>query len=134
MSYKNKIICELSNLKKMKFIKSFSTQDMAMCISFTDRQKPIFIKPTIDEKQVTEYLKTCNSTAIEVLRYIASTISSTKSFPTQKQISDNIYKDNTTVCKIFAKFKNVNLIYKDEDGKYQLSELNNKIHQILDKR
>lgn len=131
MNYENEIINILSELKEINCVKDFSMRDKTVKISFPDKVKSVFIKPSIDEKQVIEYLKTANHTTIEILRYIISNILSTNTFPTQKQIADSIHKDSTTVCKSFSKLKNINIVYKSDDGKYNLSELSNKIKLVI---
>lgn len=134
MNYENKIEIGLLELRKLNFIKEFSVEDRTIHITFPHKPTPQFIKPSMDEIQVIDYLKISNPTTIEILMCIIEELKTTNTFPTQKKIANKIYKDNTTVCKSLSKLKGLNIVYKGEDGNYILSNLNNCMKEIIKRK
>ena len=131
MNNKIKILSGFTELKEMNFIKDFSMESRSVLISLTDISKPKFIKPSMDEIQVIDYLKISNSTTIEILMCIMDELETTNTFPSQKKIAGKIHKDNTTVCKSISKLKAINIVYKSEDGNFILSKLNNRMTETI---
>lgn len=114
---------DLFVLKNKQAIKDFSMEGKEVKIAFNEHKKTAFVKPSFNEREAMDAIKTFNASTIKTLNCIIEEVSSNNEFPTQKYIADAIGKNATTVCKCMAKLKSFNLIYKNQDGKFALSEM-----------
>lgn len=122
----------LSVLKTKELIENFNVEDKEVKVTFNEPIKAAFVEPPFNEREAMDAIKTFNATTIKTLNCIIEEVSSNNEFPTQKYIADAIGKNATTICKCMATLRSFNIISKNEDGKYALSEISKITKEKID--